>query len=179
MGTPLLRQYRWLEKVDAPSTILVCIALHGTLETLGPANNPEVMGWAKELDLEKVYTADSIAWCGLFAAVVVSRAGLKPVKDPLWARNWVKFGKAIDKPCLGDVLVFTRKGGGGHVGFYVGEDAKCFHVFGGNQSDKVSITRIEKDRLIEARRPLWASTPAPVVKPYQLSAEGAVSDNEA
>jgi cell wall-associated NlpC family hydrolase len=36
---------------------------------------------------------------------------------------------------LGDVLVF-RRGGGGHVALYVGEDEEAFHVLGGNQADR-------------------------------------------
>jgi hypothetical protein len=42
---------------------------------------------------------------------------------------------------LGDVLAFVRNGGG-HVGLYVDEDASAYHVLGGNQSDRVSITRV-------------------------------------
>jgi len=48
---------------------------------------------------------------------------------------------------LGDVLIFTR-GIGGHVGIYVREDDKCYHVLGGNQSDSVYITSKGKERCI-------------------------------
>lgn len=36
---------------------------------------------------------------------------------------------------------------GGDVALYVGEDAGAYHCLGGNQSDKVCITRIAKSRL--------------------------------
>jgi hypothetical protein len=39
-----------------------------------------------------VYVTDSTPWCGLLAAVVMKRAGWDPVKNPLWALNWSKFG---------------------------------------------------------------------------------------
>ena len=112
--------------------------------------------------------------------MVVKRAGWDVVAGPLWARNWANFGRKVEdgQAALGDVLVFSRDGGG-HVGFYVGEDAGYFHVLGGNQSDQVNITRIAKSRCIAVRRPKWRTAqPAGVVK-VQLQASGAVSTNEA
>ena len=50
------------------------------------------------------------------------------------------------------MLVFTRPGGG-HVGFYVGEDAAAYHILGGNQGDAVTIVRIVKSRYIARRWP--------------------------
>jgi len=135
------------------------------------------MGWAKELGLEKVYTADSIPWCGLYAAVVIHRAQRPVVDQPLWALNWNKFGVRVTEPMLGDVLTFTRKSGG-HVGFYVGEDATAYHVLGGNQGDKVCVSRIAKSRLSQARRPQYNSQPTNIRK-VVLASNGALSTNEA
>jgi hypothetical protein len=83
----------------------------------------------------------------------------------------------VQSPGLGDVLVFTRNGGG-HVGFYVAEDKDCYHVLGGNQSNSVTITRIAKSRCIAFRRPIYINTPASV-KPYLVGASGAISEDEA
>jgi hypothetical protein len=55
--------------------------------------------------------------------------------------NWNGFNK--EKTMMLGVLTFKRKGGG-HVGIYVGEDSKCYHVLGGNQSNMT--IRIEKSR---------------------------------
>lgn len=173
--------YRWLDHVDGLSRMLVeARNLLGITETPGKASSPEILRWAREVGLERTYPSDDVAWCGLFAAVAAQRAGWDVVGGPLWARNWANFGRAVadGEEALGDVLVFSR-GSGGHVGFYVGEDAECFHVLGGNQSDKVCITRIEKSRLIAARRPKWRlAQPAGVVK-RRLTATGVKSRNEA
>lgn len=59
---------------------------------------------------------------------------------------------------LSDVMIFQRQGGG-HVGLYVGEDADCFHVLGGNQSAAVTITRIAKARLFAVQQPSYLATP--------------------
>ena len=73
--------------------------------------------------------------------------------------------------------MFQRESGG-HVGFYVAEDATAYHVLGGNQSNKVCITRVAKDRLLAARRPKYNVQPASV-KPYRVASTGSLSKNEA
>lgn len=169
--------YEWVVTEDAPRHLLKALELYGVTETVGSKNNPVIMGWAKELGLEKVYVADSIPWCGLFAAIVIHRAGRPVVKDPLWALNWNNFGVRTTTPMLGDILTFSRKEGG-HVGIYIGEDTTAYHVLGGNQGDKVSIVRIAKDRLSQARRPAYNSQPLNIRK-IVLFNTGKLSENEA
>lgn len=159
---------------------------YGTLEVPGTANNPVIIGWAKEVkgSVAEAYKADSIPWCGLWMAVIAKRSGWEPVNSPLWALSWASFGQYVGNApspkvaALGDVLVFTRNGGG-HVGLYVGEDSDCYHVLGGNQSDSVCITRIAKSRLYTARRPKWKSAQPASVKKIVVGASGAISKNEA
>lgn len=171
------KAYIWLAALDLPKILDAALALYGTTEKAGPGNNPVILDWAKDLDL--AYGTDEIPWCGLFAAIVAKRAGKPVVAAPLWARNWLKFGTKADTPSLGDVLVFAR-GAGGHVGFYIGEDDACYHVLGGNQGDAVSIVRIDKRRLLGARRPVWAIAQPASVQPVKLATGGApVSTNEA
>lgn len=172
-------KYAWLTQIGMalPRTIWLGLELYGTLETPGAGTNPELIAWAKEVGLSGTYSNDAVPWCGLYAAVVCARAGKEVPKDPLWALNWAKFGEDAGHPGLGDVLVFQREGGG-HVGFYVGEDSSAYHVLGGNQSDKVSIARVEKKRLYAARRPLYRQTPASV-RPYLITSSGEISTNEA
>lgn len=171
--------YRWLEAIDPqPRMIAEALKLYGTHEVAGGANSPTILAWAAETGLEHVYTADSIAWCGLFCAVVAKRAGKTVPKDPLWALNWKNFGVDPGQPGLGDVLVFIRPGGG-HVGLYVAEDRDAYHVLGGNTSDQVMIARIDKHRLAGARRPIWQTGQPASVKPYIVAAGGSLSTNEA
>jgi uncharacterized protein (TIGR02594 family) len=176
---PLPPAYRWLDDLSPlPRMVEEARKLYGTLEAAGPANNSVILDWAKETGLARIFTADSIPWCGLFMAVVAKRGGKPIVEGPLWARNWGKFGKPADKAQLGDVLVFRRAQASGHVGLYVGEDYGAYHVLGGNQSDGVTITRIAKDRCIAVRRPAYRKAPA-TAKPVQLAAAGMLSTNEA
>lgn len=176
------KNYDWLGSVGPlPRTIQEGLALHGTLEAPGAADNPKIMAWAREVgkDVAAAYGADSVPWCGLFAAVVVQRAGKPVISGPLWAKNWARFGEKTATPSLGDVLVFTRPGGGGHVGFYVAEDDSAYHVLGGNQGDAVSIVRIARGRCIAARRPYFKIAAPASVKPYHVKSGGSLSGNEA
>jgi uncharacterized protein (TIGR02594 family) len=177
--------YDWISKVKGlPNTIKQGMALLGTAEVIGKGSSKTILSWRDELNQAgaKVsgYSEDSIPWCGLYAAIVTYRRmknAAEVVKDPLWARNWAKYGKHVSAAMMGDILVFER-GSGGHVGFYVAEDQSAYHVLGGNQGDKVSIVRIAKSRCIAVRRPPYQTVPKGVKK-YHVAATGTLSQNEA
>jgi uncharacterized protein (TIGR02594 family) len=156
--------------------IVEALKLFGTVEVAGSKDNPKILAWAAEIGLAKTYSHDSIPWCGLFIGVVAKRAGKEVIDSPLWALSWADFGKPAPVPMLGDVLTFKRDGGG-HVALYVGEDTSAYHCLGGNQSDKVCITRIAKSRFYRARRPIYNVQPANVRK-IVLAANGRLSTNE-
>jgi uncharacterized protein (TIGR02594 family) len=178
-----MEKYAWLKTIGLlPRTITYGLALLGTNEVKGSGSNDVIESWRDELNakypnLVQGFSDDSVPWCGLFVAIVVERAGKVPIKNPLWARNWGNFGSPSIPPSLGDVLVFVRDGGG-HVGFYIAEDDDCYHVLGGNQSDSVTITRIEKRRCIAVRQPPMQIPPASR-KPYFVEPSGQISTNEA
>lgn len=146
----------------------------GTYEYEGSSDNPAILGWAKGLGI-KDYTHDSIPWCGLFVAHVAKVCGKAIPASPLWALSWSRWGTACT-PELGCIMTF-RRNGGGHVGFYVGEDQESYHILGGNQLDQVSIARIPKGRFVAARCQ-YKIKPANIRKVY-LSPEGNLSENEA
>lgn len=170
--------YVWLNREPGPKMLKQAIGLFGVREFSGAADNPVILGWAREIGLSRVYSGDEIPWCGLFMAVVATRAD-KPVPDqPLWALNWALWERETGQPMHGDVLVFIREGGG-HVAIYVGEDARTYHCLGGNQSDAVSITRVDKKRLRSVRRPRWRIAQPSNVRPIRLASRGTISTNEA
>jgi len=133
--------------------------LRGLREEPGSANNPIIMNWAHALGAP--FSGDEVPWCGLFVAHCV--ASTLP-DDPLptnilGARQWLKFGRQA-RPQLGAILVFWRGSPTdwkGHVGLYWAQDDTHHHVLGGNQSNAVSITRIARNRLLDAR---WPATQA-------------------
>ncbi len=172
--------YSWLSKEKSPLILVEALKLYGTTEVVGRVHNPDIMGWSKELGgaISRVYVADEIPWCGLFIAICVKRAEYTPVNNALWALSWSAWGAPVRTPMLGDVLTFTRKGGG-HVGLYVGEDVQAYHVLGGNQSNAVNVTRIAKQRLYTARRSPWKKLEPPNIRRVWLQPTGSLSTNEA
>jgi uncharacterized protein (TIGR02594 family) len=142
-----------------PAWLSCARKLIGTREARGAANSATILGWAALLGMKIlgiVYNADSTPWCGLFVANCLRAAGidLSAMKVGVRASAWADWGDQIRMGALaaGAIMVFVRPGGG-HVGFYVGEDMTHFHILGGNQGDAVSIMRIEKNRCVAARWP--------------------------
>jgi uncharacterized protein (TIGR02594 family) len=170
--------YDFLKKETAPRLLVEAVKMLGTKEIVGSKHNPVILGWAKELNLSKVYNSDEIPWCGLAIAYACHEAGLPVIDKPLWALSWAKWGVEVKEPMLGDILTFKRNGGG-HVGIYVGEDHECFHVLGGNQGNSMSVSRIVKTRLYKARRTTWKVAQPGSVRKIQLNAKGTISTNEA
>ncbi|MCW5708689.1 MAG: TIGR02594 family protein [Shinella sp.] len=145
----------------------------GLREIVGRGSNSTIMTWAKRLGgwVASFYADDDIPWCGLavaaWVAVTLPQEALP--SNPLGALNWRTFGISLPAPSVGAILVFKRPGGG-HVGLYVGEDATHYHVLGGNQSNSVSITRIERSRLVAIRYPKTGGNP--IGGRVHLSAKG-------
>ncbi|OHV85818.1 TIGR02594 family protein [Ensifer sp. LCM 4579] len=153
----------------------------GLKEIAGPKSSATIMSWAKRFGgwIVSFYTNDDIPWCGLAVGhwIAVTLPEEQLPSNPLGALNWSKFGRGLTEPALGAILTFKRPGGG-HVGLYAGEDGTHYHVLGGNQSNSVSVTRIEKTRCQAIR---WPTTGGePIGGPVRLSASGVpASKNEA
>jgi uncharacterized protein (TIGR02594 family) len=169
-------------KVREPSWLVAARAKLGTREAAGPANSPTILGWAKRLGtkvLGMIYNADSLPWCGVFVAECMDEVGIDSPLFAVRAKSWADWGANLraERLAPGAVLVFERTGGG-HVGFYVGEDVEAYHVLGGNQGDSVSVARVSKGRCV-ARR--WPEGRPVVGKPVQVAASRGepVSRNEA
>ncbi|SCB18355.1 TIGR02594 family protein [Rhizobium lusitanum] len=152
----------------------------GLKEVVGAGSNPTIIAWAQKLGgwIAGYFKDDDVPWCGLFQAHCIG-ATLPTEQlpsNPLGALNWSSFGKQLKAPALGAILTFQRTGGG-HVGQYVGEDKAAYHVLGGNQSNSVSITRVDKGRLDDVRWPVTGGTPAG--GRVYLTPDGALSKDEA
>jgi hypothetical protein len=71
--------------------------------------------------------------------------------------------------------VFSRDGGGGHIGIVMGQDAKGrLMVLGGNQGNKVSIAPFDRARVLGFRWPTGVAVPTDTL-PELLSVEASSS----
>lgn len=153
----LPEKYKWLEKEGAPKMLVESLRHYGVMEHKGKGSHVDITKWATEAGVSGWYTDDDIPWCGLFVGIVTKRAGY-PFKAAklLSAKAWLAYGKIIDikNASLWDIMVFLRDGGG-HVGFYVGENTHAFLIYGGNQSNAVGFAWIDKKKCIGVRRPSY------------------------
>lgn len=165
---------------DDPPWLAEARGLLGTREARGPANNPVIMGWARDLD--QWYPGDDVAWCGLFVAHCMSVGAPQEPQGfkRLGARAWLEYGEAAatDVPPLGGVAVFWRthptRSWHGHVAMVTGYSADAIRCIGGNQSDNVTEAWFPRDRLLGIRVPTGA-----VLPPAPKAATGKISTNEA
>jgi uncharacterized protein (TIGR02594 family) len=117
-----------------------------------------------------------LPWCGAFVAFCIQRSGLEYPKLYASARAWADWGELAGHFVRGGIVVFARKGGG-HVGFIDSIDQHGrLMVWGGNQSDRVSLAPFEKSRVIAVRwplfqgiRPHWPPPPLPRMQVYTES----------
>lgn len=156
-------------------------SLSGTEEVLGGGNNRVILDWARDLDIG--YPGDEVPWCGLFVAHCIGATMPNEVlpANPLAARSWTTFGDATE-PRLGAVMVFWREsksGSKGHVGFYTGENRNAYRILAGNQSNKVGLALIGKDRLLKARWPRTAASLNGGSAIVMVDKQGELSQNEA
>lgn len=176
---PLPNQYQYLYHEDAPRILIAALDQYGEREIKGPRHNQKIISWARAVGkrLGIAVTDDESPWCGVFMAYCAKAAGYEPPAIAVRAKSWLNFGTIQNEAMLGDVLVFTRNGGG-HVGIYVGEDDSHYHVLGGNQGDAVSIVRIAKYRCAGIRRCPWKMAQPKNVRKIFLTPTGTVSKNE-
>lgn len=128
----------------------------GQEEAPGKADNPRIIEYQKSCDgLEGMYSDSDIAWCSAFANWCIQQAGGKGTRNPM-ARSWLHWGKKVETPKFGDIVVFWRgtDGYSGHVGFVLQNYTGFLKVLSGNSNNKVQISTYSKIRVLGYRRSL-------------------------
>jgi uncharacterized protein (TIGR02594 family) len=102
-----------------------------------------------------------IEWCAAFVNAILEKSELPSNKDhkyPLVARSFLDWGKSVDTPEMGDVVIFPRgnQGWQGHVGFYVKQQeidgVLYYYILGGNQKNSVRVDLYRADKALGIRR---------------------------
>ena len=102
-------------------------------------------------------------WCAAFVNAVLEESNMISLHDmehvaPLMARSFLRWGKPVDIPSAGDIVIFPRGDSDwkGHVGFYLNTVEKnnkvYYRILGGNQNDKVSIVLYPAKKALGIRR---------------------------
>ena len=147
----------------------------GLKEVAGPKHNTKIQAWLAKPGAW--WRDDETPWCGTFVAHCLREAGHPVPKHWYRALAWKDYGSNLRPThvCEGAILVFARAGGG-HVGFYVGEDRFYYRVLGGNQQNAVNVMRIAKSRCVAIR---WPKGVPVTGGPIHVASNAPVSKDEA
>jgi uncharacterized protein (TIGR02594 family) len=168
-----------------PIWLSVAFMLEGIQEIPGPQSHPLIMKWVRDIGAPKWYDNDDKAWCAILPNRVLLACQLPMARHPdlakrdgydlLRAATFEHYGQQLTDPTYGCILTFRRPGGD-HVGFYLGESATAYYVYGGNQSNKIGRTWIAKDRCTSIRYPPGVTVP--LNGRVHITQSGQLSTNE-
>jgi len=137
----------------------------GVEEIAGAENNPRILEYFETCGATWATSDSEVPWCGAFAGYCMASAGHPLPSEPLRARAWLAWGRALDKPVHGCVVVLKRGNNPrqGHVGFFMQKGKNdTIYVLGGNQGNRVSIVKFKESDVLGYR---WADSSAPLPKP--------------
>lgn len=144
-------------------------------------DNAELRRFLKE-DGKTLGDPAKLPWCGDFVetCIAVTLPSEPLPANPYLARNWQRFGIECS-PQLGAIVVFWRthktKSTDGHVGFLAGVGPGVIYVLGGNQSNAITIAKLDDDRLLGCYWPKTSPMPSRLILPTMHG--GVLSTNEA
>lgn len=133
----------------------IALQQYGVRETPGGSSNPQVIKYFNETGFSYI-KGDETGWCSAFMNWCADKAGMES-SGKLDARSWMKVGRAVAKPKLGDVVVFWREdpiSWKGHVGLFLSQTNKYIYVLGGNQSDMVCVKPYLRTQALGFYRPV-------------------------
>ena len=107
-------------------------------------------------DKMEIEADDEIHWCSAFMNTCCNIAGYAGTGKAT-ARSWLQWeaGTGVITPKLGDLVVFyrgARGGWAGHIAFYAGDDGEYVNAYGGNQGNKVKLSKYPIERVLGFRR---------------------------
>jgi uncharacterized protein (TIGR02594 family) len=131
--------------------IRTAVGLYGTTEILGVKNNPKIVEFFHATGHRNI-NDDETHWCSAFIMYCAKMNGLSYPKNAV-ARSWMKVGKKVEQPRVGDLVVFGwGQSYHGHVVIYLGETEGMIIGLGGNQDDEVNVTLFSKESILGYRR---------------------------
>ena len=94
----------WISAACGQTPLEVAQCEIGRGETIANNRGPDI----------KRYGADGQPWCAAFVSYCAKKAGMN-IPYTLRVKDYLRLGKCVASPRAGDLIVFTRQGGG-HIG---------------------------------------------------------------
>ncbi len=134
-----------------PYWLEIALAELGVHETAGPGSTARINEYLKTCSLAP---SDEIPWCSAFMNWIFNQCAMDGTKSGL-ARSWLNWGE-VTEPHIGSIVILTRPEAGpqaGHVGFQIDQHDGFIYVLGGNQGDRVGVSRYLSAQVIGYRKP--------------------------
>ena len=153
------------------------VATHfkGLNEIHGSLSNPQIVEMFR-LSGHPEVSDDETPWCAAFVGACLRLSGYRS-SGSLLARSYQDFGRHLDVPERGCIVVFTRgdpSSGMGHVAFFDHQDGDRVFVLGGNQKDSVNVSAFSRGTVLAFRTPVeTAPLPADTTLPNILTLDPA------
>ena len=123
--------------MDYPSWITFAVGEIG-VRTFPPGQcNPRVVEYHALTNIRGY--DDKASWCSSFVNWSLAQAGIAGTGSAL-ARSWLEWGKALDQPEPGCIVILSREDPNswkGHVGFFLRFEQDRIYLLGGNQLEEV------------------------------------------
>lgn len=143
-------------KLDAvlPKHLQIAFGELGQAEIVGISDNPRIVEYQKTTKTNIKSMSDEVPWCSSFVNWVLVQSGFKGT-DMANARSFLSWGKSLDKPKIGDIVIFSRgnEPWQGHVAFFLDKSNGLVFVLGGNQSNRVGINGYQEGMVLGYRSP--------------------------
>jgi uncharacterized protein (TIGR02594 family) len=124
-------------------------------EIPGIKAHPMILKFLESVDgaPEELIVTDETPWCSAFVNNCVEEAGLEGTES-LAASSWKNWGHEVEYGERGAItLIYTNTGSGYHVCFFVDSDEDGVFCLGGNQSNRVKISKYSWDKVAHFRLP--------------------------
>lgn len=137
----------------------------GVAEIPGGEHNPRIIEYHAATTLKA--TSDEISWCSSFLNWVFLQVGIRGTGSAA-AATWLFWGREILRPAFGAVVVLERVAARSayeglragqkeyppaHVGLVIRDEGEWIAVLGGNQGNRVKVSRFLKSRVLAYRFP--------------------------
>ena len=130
----------YVKEMDEPKWLTIARQELGVAEQPGANHNQRIIEYHTKTGLQA--GTDEVAWCSSFVNWCMDRTGIPGTRSAA-ARSWATWGKPLDEPRPGCIVVFNRHDpnnpNAAHVAFFMRKHAPLVDVLGGNQSNSVRV----------------------------------------
>ena len=129
--------------------------LSGVEELPGAAHNPRILEYHRTTTLgHNMASKDETPWCSSFVNFCMVMSGFRGTNSAS-ARSWLRWGRGLPQPALGCIVVLRRGNSPtlGHVAFFTRSTRQHVSLLGGNQGNRVKVSRYKWSDVLGLRWP--------------------------